>query len=121
MTSKKNQPSAKAAKGEDKWNIHTPSMNVNWCNRTLCGTLNDIRTCLKVLKERDQYPESAVHILHSLLEEIQVYANRMESALDDLKSSEKLRDEYKLMKKELETLYEEKPNLKPERGSRWDS
>ena len=119
MTSKtKTQPSAKAAKDKDKWNIHSPAMNAYWCDRTLCGALDNTRTIVNALQTA--YPENNLGILMSLIEEIQVYASRMESALGDFKSSEKLREEYRQMKKELITLYTEKPQLEPERNKRWE-
>lgn len=108
----KDKSSEPQIKKNDKWDIHSPAMNLT-CNRTLCGTLWDMREVIKILKEETK--NRNFDILSSLVEEIQVYANRMESALSDFKTSKELKEEYKSMKKELELLYEEKPHLKDDK------
>ena len=58
-------------------------------NRTLCDTLEEMRTCIKTLN---------FALLASLIEEAQCYGNRMESALYDQKDFEYGEKEYKKLK-----------------------
>ncbi len=99
--------------------IHQPAKNLGWCNRTLCGTIDDGRRLLEryevqvmCLVQDDLTKEDLlrpIYCLRSLLEEIQVYASRMEAALSDHREFEATKKEYDKMKKEL------KENKKPEK------
>lgn len=66
-------------------------------NRTWCQTLDEMRQIVKTGHIRQD-------MMMSLIEELQVYGNRMESALGDLSDLESLHQEIKKKKKELKEL-----------------
>lgn len=68
-------------------------------NRYICSVFEEMRTCNK---NRNYAP------LESLIEEAQILANRMESALDDYGDYERMKKKKKELKKELKELQEEK-------------
>ena len=85
--------------------------NLDWTNRSLCSTLNNFRELLKVLNEDQTGDYITVHkgtlaTMRSLVEEIQVYADRMEAGLSDVKAMERLRKDYKELKSKLDKLEE---------------
>ena len=66
-----------------------------YLNRTLCDVLDEMRKCDKVKN---------YSALLSLIEEAQIFGNRMESALDDSRDLEQMYEEKKRLKKELKVL-----------------
>lgn len=66
-------------------------------NRTWCQTLDEMRQIVKTGHIRQD-------MMMSLIEELQVYGNRMESALGDLSDLESLHQDIKKKKKELKEL-----------------
>lgn len=75
---------------------NTPAVNLGrYCNRTLCGTLDDLRQYIKVL----DLETKQVSMLLSLIEEVQIYANRMEAKLLDVSEYNNMKKKYKKMKK----------------------
>jgi len=68
-------------------------------NRVACDVLEEMRVCNKT---RNYAP------LLSLIEEMQVMANRMEAGLSDLKDAESLRKDISKLKKELRVLEDKK-------------
>lgn len=61
-------------------------------NRYLCDVLDEMRTCVKTLNFRP---------LDSLIEETQILANRMESALGDKRDIKRYHQMIKELKKEI--------------------
>jgi hypothetical protein len=57
--------------------FHTPSANLDSWNRTLCSVLEEMRSCYKT---RNFAP------LKGLIEEAQIYGNRMEAKLFDVRA-----------------------------------
>ena len=64
-------------------------------NRYICDVLEEMRTSVKTLN---------FAMIHSLIEEVQTMANRMEMALEDMKDLKALKEEIVDKKEELETL-----------------
>ena len=64
-------------------------------NRYICDVLEEMRTCTKTLN---------FAIIPSLIEEVQTMANRMEMALSDMKDLERLKDNIREKKVELEKI-----------------
>ena len=64
-------------------------------NRYICEVLEEMRTCTKTLN---------FAIIPSLIEEVQIMANRMEMALSDMKDLESLKDNIHEKKEELKEL-----------------
>lgn len=92
--------------------IHKPAYNLAWAERTMCSCLEDMRkhiTFLEKVVPKDV--QSSLHILHSLVEEVQVYGNRMEAGLQDFKEYENVKKEYKELKEEVKKLKKEKKEL----------
>lgn len=79
-------------------------------SRTLCDALRELRDIVKILDDNNL--DKAKSILSLLAEEIQVYGNRMESALYDKKDIEYYREELKDLKKEVKKLKAEKKELR---------
>ena len=78
-------------------------------NRTWCECLEESRELLKLLLAYSSH--SSIPVLQSLIEELQVYGNRMEAALwyhDDLKVLHKKKKE---LKKEVTSLKQSKKDL----------
>lgn len=74
-------------------------------NRTLCDVLEEMRKCNEV---RNYAP------LLSLIEEVQLLGNRMESGLEDLKDHRSLLEDISELKKELKALKKQKKELEDE-------
>lgn len=74
-------------------------MSLDWygLNRTWCDILTEMRA---ILKSTDMSPD----LMLSLVEELQVFGNRMEAALGDLSDLEALHKEIKQKKQELKKL-----------------
>lgn len=68
-------------------------------NRTLCDVLDEMRKCDKT---KNYAP------MLSLIEEAQVFGNRMESALSDVKDIKELYKKRKKLKEEVKKLEEQK-------------
>ncbi len=70
-------------------------MKFRWygLNRTYCDTLEDMRSIVK----NDHINRG---VLNSLIAELQVHGNRMESGLSDLKDLKELREKVKELKEE---------------------
>ena len=64
-------------------------------NRYICEVLEEMRTCTKTLN---------FAIIPSLIEEVQIMANRMEMALSDMKDLECLKENIHEKKEELKEL-----------------
>jgi coenzyme F420-reducing hydrogenase delta subunit len=64
-------------------------------NRYICEVLEEMRTCTKTLN---------FAIIPSLIEEVQIMANRMEMALSDMKDLERLKENIHEKKEELKEL-----------------
>jgi len=73
-------------------------------HRTICDTLEEMRDITK--KSNFYNYKKNVHILSSLIEECQVYANRMEAGLSYGHDIVKLHDKRKQLLKEVENLKE---------------
>lgn len=69
-------------------------------NRTVCDVLEEMRTCLKVLN---------FSMFPSLIEEVQIMAQRMEGSLWDQKEITRLREEEKALKKKIKALKKKCP------------
>jgi len=72
---------------------HAPSQNCTSWNRTLCAVLEEMRICYKT---RNFTP------LLGLIEEAQIYGNRMEAKLSDVKDYEKMKVRYKELQQKME-------------------
>jgi len=72
---------------------HAPSQNCTSWNRTLCAVLEEMRICYKT---RNFTP------LLGLIEEAQIYGNRMEAKLSDVKDYEKLKERYKELRRKMD-------------------
>lgn len=100
--------------------IHRPCENLSdWSSRSLCETLEDSRVIVRTLLERfgnkdETVTKNNLLILLSLINEIQVYANRMEAALSDLERYEEMKKEGRRLKKEIKKLRKEKEGLEDE-------
>lgn len=86
-----------------------PSANLDSWNRTLCGVLDEMRTCYKT---RNFAP------LQGLIEEAQTYGNRMESKLSDVRQYERLKERYKALKAEIVELEKQTGKRQPQIRSR---
>ena len=78
------------------------SRNFEWYsfpNRSVCDCLTEMRALLKTMN--DVHPRST---LITLVEEVQTYANRMESALEDASDIRQLYIKRSELKKELKEL-----------------
>jgi hypothetical protein len=75
-------------------------------NRYICSVLEEMRTCIETLN---------FSILLSLIEEVQVMANRMEAKLYDMRDHEDLLNDIKDKKKELKILVKELKEKKEEK------
>ena len=64
-------------------------------NRYICEVLEEMRTCTKTLN---------FAVIPSLIEEVQIMANRMEMALSDMKDLERLKENIHEKKEELKEL-----------------
>ena len=64
-------------------------------NRYICEVLEEMRTCTKTLN---------FAIIPSLIEEVQIMANRMEMAPSDMKDLERLKENIHEKKEELKEL-----------------
>lgn len=76
-------------------------------NRLMCDCLEEARKLLKA-----GHHESIMRCMPGIIEEIQVYGNRMESALQDKDDIRRAYDELKRLKKEIRKLEAERDNLK---------
>lgn len=70
-----------------------------WINRTLCDTLEEMRTC-NVTKNYSY--------LEGLIEEAQVMGNRMEAKLNDMRDIEDFHAQISKLRKEIKALEKEK-------------
>lgn len=82
-------------------------------NRTLCECLDELRALLK----RSQEDKYARNTLLSLVEEIQVYANRMEASMSDAKDVRRLHAKKKKLEKKIKALEEKLGNDSDDRLS----
>lgn len=73
-------------------------------NRTYCDVLQEMRDLLKA----DTQLHTVAPIVRSLVEELQVYGNRMEASLSDIYDIECLHIEINKLKEELKSLEEGK-------------
>lgn len=71
--------------------IHKPAQNLRAYHRSACDTMEDMRNCVKTLNFAP---------IPGLIEEMQVYFNRMEAKLQDVKCYEDMKKQYKEMKYE---------------------
>lgn len=90
--------------------------NIGWTHRTYCTTLENARVVLKtLLKHRwikdDEDISSQLNLLGTLVEEVQVYGDRMEAKLEDEKAYRNMKKEYKELKEEVQKLKESKETL----------
>ncbi len=85
----------KKRESKERYDHHKASDNLRYCNRTLCDTIYDAKNILKTyLKESDDQVSiyrGTLLTLDSLLNEIQVYANRMEAALSGKKDKRQVK------------------------------
>jgi hypothetical protein len=65
---------------------------MSWPARTICGCLDDMRNCYKTYN---------FQAIASLIEEVQMLANRMEAHLDTTQSYEAARNELRKINEEL--------------------
>lgn len=72
-------------------------------NRTLCQCLEEMRSILKAIPEEIRVKRT----LHTLVEEVQVYANRMEAALEDQRDIRDGQEKKKKLKIEIKELQRE--------------
>lgn len=99
---KKKTKTASRARGKKLPVIHRPAANLRYANRTLCSAIYDMREVLNALEkavEDDKHLKKLVWILRTLVEEFQVYGNRMEAGLDDQRSIEELKEEFEDLEK----------------------
>lgn len=80
---------------------HSAVENLDYCNRTLCSTLEDMRQIVLNLSNKDT--------LLSLINEAQVYANRMEAKLNDVREYKYMKKQYKEMQKEVKKNKKKRP------------
>ena len=74
-------------------------------NRYLCDILTDMRTALDKLR---------IDIIPGLIEEAQIYGNRMEAKLDDQYDMKRLLEEKSILNQEVQKLRNEKEKLESE-------
>lgn len=79
-------------------------------NRTYCDCCSEMRAILD--NTNACLIENRGPMLRSLVEELQVYGNRMEAALEDLRDMEELHKDIKKKKKELKELKKQVNKLK---------
>lgn len=82
-------------------------------NRTLCAVLEDIRRVTKKLDTSRIIEQS--HLIRSLTEEAQVYANRMEAGLEDQKDIREINEHKSKLVKEIRKLEKQIKELKTEK------
>lgn len=106
---------------------HMAAANLGgWPSRTLCAAISDMRDQLKaynnLVEAIIEHPvdrknlKTPLAVLASLVEEFQVYGNRMEAALEDRKEYEELKASYKDLEVEKKKLKEDIVALKKERS-----
>lgn len=80
---------------------------MNWYspNRYLCDILDEMRTCIKTLNFSSML---------SLIEEVQVIANRMEAGLSDLKDRKSMLEDLSDLKDQIIKLDKQKKKLEKE-------
>lgn len=83
---------------------HQPAQNLSAYNRTLCDVLADIRELSANKTKADAFPEVHLQLIHSLGQEAQVYANRMEAKLSDINEYERLKTKFKRIKEKIKAL-----------------
>jgi hypothetical protein len=76
-------------------------------NRTICDVLEEMRACNKTKNYAG---------LDGLIEEAQSMANRMEAGLYDQKDFQRMKKDYKELKKKLEKAEEDYGNLAHDKG-----
>ncbi len=81
----------------------------NFPNRTYCDTLREMRDILKTLDSNTI--DTVKPIISSLIEECQVYGNRMEAGLSDKADLHSWQVERAKLRKEIVKLREEKVEL----------
>lgn len=69
-----------------------------YINRTLCDVLEDMRKCIKTLN---------FAAMGSLIEEVQILGNRMESAISDKGDIKSMNAEWRELKKKVKELRKE--------------
>lgn len=98
--------------------------NTAYCNRTYCSTLEDMRKLISkenyaILAtdrngvEMTELPKSVLFTLSSLIEELQVYGNRMEAGLGDMRDYNRMKLEAKDLKRDIKDLQKERDSLLP--------
>lgn len=80
-------------------------------NRTLCAVLEEMRAYLKALDATEH--KRLVGYLRPCVEEIQTYANRMESAMEDQDDIRKMHKKRSDLNKEIKVLKALLKDLKP--------
>lgn len=75
---------------------------MHWVSRTICEALEDMRRCYKTYN---------FQAIGSLIEEIQMLANRMEARLDNAHMYEDQRNHINKLKKEIKQLEKQKEAL----------
>lgn len=98
-----------------------PALNLAWTERTMCSALEDMRKftnrfeVLTMSIVEDEHDKETLlkplYVIYSLIEEIQVYGSRMETALTDFKEDRDTKEKYKKLKKEIEELEDKKKAL----------
>ena len=83
-----------------------------YTQRTLCDVLYEITTYLKTMKPF-QNPDRKLDVVFSLLEEVQIIANRLEAGLGEKRDLRELNEEWHNLRREVMKLRKEKKNLAP--------
>lgn len=78
-------------------------------NRYLCDILRDMRKAIKVLR---------IDMLSGLIEEAQIYGNRMEAKLDDQYDMRRLLEDKSVLNEEVRALRKKKEALEKELESK---
>lgn len=74
---------------------NAPAANLSPWNRTMCTVLDEMRKA---------YEHRNYNLIPSLIEEAQIYANRMEAKLTDVNDYDSMRKRYKELEKKYEKL-----------------
>lgn len=103
--------------------IHQAADNYAWSERTLCCTLQDMRKVLKCIREAtkdDEHLNKMIWVLMTLVEEFQVYGNRMEAALSDQKEWKNKKKEYNELCEEIKELEQKVKTIKETKSDKTD-
>lgn len=94
--------------------------NIGWTNRTYCQALTNCREMLKVLlvnvsnlphESQRVVLKNGLNAVGTLIEELQVYGDRMEAKLEDQKTYRQMKTKYEKLEKEVEELTKTKESL----------